>query len=1480
MSTPQGTPIKHVRLGLVSAKSSPLTNEFKRLLCDQHQRLSVKHQQDLDLIDDIRSYVKARLSIEKDYTNALQKLAKHHSNHIQKKFQLLHQLDREFSDQQNTNTGSSSGSSSNNNNNNSNPGTNQTTGPLDGSNQTNRANTSAANTAGSGSNGLGGGDTQHQGQSQTAAKHQHNNQSEQNPTRPSSLYRVWSDHVNCLQSTARNRADQFEQSNLIVDKLKDIRQHKAAIGKKCLDTHLRRIQEDLLASMLDVDKAKKLYYEDESQAKKARENEERIKKKRSGLLTKFTDLQAKKEKSSAQREATDIQSTQARNDYIMALAAANSHLNYYYYRDLKDFIHLIDDGVLDHCKIFMATLSECDINSLKDSLSHSQYWSKLINLTGSQQTNQIFLDCEQSKCLKYKQELVFEPCNNDPISKISLEHNADYALQHEIDKWFTWFKKECRNLSQLMHQLDVCQQAFADGKKSIEFNGQTIDDLEPKIIDLKQQIRKCEAAKLRAQSRLMVIKEGGMQIEEWSAVELEIRADMARAQEEQERAKRSRQVPESAQMDGRTTGVSFDEPGLVSGASGGSGTVAGGGGAEHQGGGGLAASSSIHLQVSHDTDDSDTQVGESMHNLASVSRSTSNLMQKQQQALTGYSALTDPSLVWQDDYSATWGASSTTGAIGPANTGNQSESYQQQHQESGEHHDQQPMTTTIKSPTSPRPSEFTSGDELASRETPGYDLLGSAARQNDQTQQAQHKQQQQQQQHIPNASMSIQSSSPLSAIVNGGQHLSQSPYQGAMSEAYKSDYECDYTRIGQHSVRSAASSVEPSNQHSNNLNQHQHQTAGPLNSFINNNKLEEPSDSNELANDACKMLNRRVIALYKFEKNNHDDLEFDEHDLLEVIEVNAEDTNWVKARHLANGKEGYIPSSYVRLVHDDDVGLNQGETRRQSSAWSASGGDQQQQQQADEIGANDDLGAGLEPGVSYCRALYDYSPDGDAVDEEDGLPHLSLTQGELCKIIDQGEDDGWWLVEKQESGVRGHVPSMLVEEVEPGDDEDEADRLEDDGDVTEEDELEDEEGEHVFQEPPPSFEPPVLELAGTANGAANDGDHELVSHAANQVEVNRELPDTEVTTKANEITTTCGDGSRHEESADAAADENQTQPQQQVGGSLIPKSFIIIEPTPEVESRRFEDDLEQSVEDSGQQEVQTSEAQGQQEESDNNNMSANHDKHASRQMVQSQPPSSQMGYSVYNEDFVLEKPSRKPNNATAVPDHHAHTPHHHHAHEPTIIEEDDSAAAANQAIDASASSKDSYYRNQGDDQDQEEEFQFDKNRPAPPEVVIDSVEAIPRSPDLSFDEGAGGTTDEQQDDRQSQYSEQSQEGDQQSNTSSSNEQRNKPIRHTGFADVSPILRHHADEFTKQLIEEALMLAPGSRIGPSTSSADILEDSDDERGGGVSEDADDYGNDESSSGRGRNRSQRTFTLMSNHNGNGHAGDDDYDDDEEI
>lgn len=206
MSTPLSTPVRQAKLGIASTKSLPLANEYKKLLNEQHQRLWVKHQQDLDLIDDIRSYVKARLSIERDYTSALSKLGKQHSSHIAKRFTLLDQCDPPQ-----TNIGGSAQGLS---------------GPL------NTNNNSGALGQDGGASNTAGEQRLEKLQSEVSDSRMQKrlaNNGLDEPEKACSLYKVWSEHIRRLQSTSKNRAEQFEQLLMVVDKLKDIRQHKSSI---------------------------------------------------------------------------------------------------------------------------------------------------------------------------------------------------------------------------------------------------------------------------------------------------------------------------------------------------------------------------------------------------------------------------------------------------------------------------------------------------------------------------------------------------------------------------------------------------------------------------------------------------------------------------------------------------------------------------------------------------------------------------------------------------------------------------------------------------------------------------------------------------------------------------------------------------------------------------------------------------------------------------------------------------------------------------------------------------------------------------------------------------------------------------------------------------------------------------------------------------------------------------------------------------
>jgi hypothetical protein len=68
-------PFSPSRVGSVSGKSGTLLSQAKPILNEQHNRLANKHLLDLDLIDDLRTFIKSKCSIEKDYSQSLIKLA-------------------------------------------------------------------------------------------------------------------------------------------------------------------------------------------------------------------------------------------------------------------------------------------------------------------------------------------------------------------------------------------------------------------------------------------------------------------------------------------------------------------------------------------------------------------------------------------------------------------------------------------------------------------------------------------------------------------------------------------------------------------------------------------------------------------------------------------------------------------------------------------------------------------------------------------------------------------------------------------------------------------------------------------------------------------------------------------------------------------------------------------------------------------------------------------------------------------------------------------------------------------------------------------------------------------------------------------------------------------------------------------------------------------------------------------------------------
>lgn len=159
----------------------------------------------------------------------------------------------------------------------------------------------------------------------------------------------------------------FQQQ--ITDDCKNVRSAKLQTSKKCLD-QLQVVQKEVQCSVSELDRFKKLYFEEEHLAHDARDKvrdvEEKLKKKKGSIFSTFTSLQrgsvkGKQAKFSSKKEACEEKSTGARNDYIISLALANAHSDRYFNVDLDGCIRVMEVDVYERLKDYLTIMGRTEL---------------------------------------------------------------------------------------------------------------------------------------------------------------------------------------------------------------------------------------------------------------------------------------------------------------------------------------------------------------------------------------------------------------------------------------------------------------------------------------------------------------------------------------------------------------------------------------------------------------------------------------------------------------------------------------------------------------------------------------------------------------------------------------------------------------------------------------------------------------------------------------------------------------------------------------------------------------------------------------------------------------------------------------------------------------------------------------------------------------------------------------------------------------
>ncbi|KAL3880913.1 hypothetical protein ACJMK2_033116 [Sinanodonta woodiana] len=404
-----------------------VTAALKNIHSEQVSKIQAKHQQECDLLEDIRTFTRQRSIIEKEYAQALLKLT---GQLLKRDFPAMPDL------------------------------------------------------------------TSEDGQEHRTAL---------------AVWRIILEETEKLAKKRLQAADIYMEQ--IAEPVKPLKANKVQCMKKVLP-QLTTIQQEVFQTVMELSKAKKAYSIDENLAHdaclKAREAEEKLSRKSTGLFQSLASLQKNFAKINIRKESCEAKSTSSRNEYLLSLAAANAHHNRYYTRDVMDLIEVLDGEIFDRIREYLSTysttameLSAEEKSSYENIASQADMITRQFNLQCFLYCNRIFTDTVQYQ---------FEPCHDDKCNKVMKVNPSDQTLDKEARKWATKIAKENKAIKEYQKSLRANQATEKTSESSSETNGQ---DPETRAEELRQNIRRAETAKMKAEARIEMLRNSDVNVDEW-----------------------------------------------------------------------------------------------------------------------------------------------------------------------------------------------------------------------------------------------------------------------------------------------------------------------------------------------------------------------------------------------------------------------------------------------------------------------------------------------------------------------------------------------------------------------------------------------------------------------------------------------------------------------------------------------------------------------------------------------------------------------------------------------------------------------------------------------------------------------------------------------------------------------------------------------------------------------------------------------------
>uniref|UniRef100_A0A4W4HL80 FCH and double SH3 domains 2 n=1 Tax=Electrophorus electricus TaxID=8005 RepID=A0A4W4HL80_ELEEL len=348
------------------------------------------------------------------------------------------------------------------------------------------------------------------------------------------VYGVWRAFLEGTVQVTQSRlfvCDNYK--NEISDPAKTVRLYKEQQLKKCIE-QLGRIQAELQDSVKDLAKSKKKYFEMEQMAQAVREKADIEAKSKLGLFQSRISLQKASVKLKAKRSDCNSKATHARNEYLLMLAAASAHQDRYYQTDLANCIKALDGNVYDHVKDYLMSFCRTELEACQAVHNTFQFLLEKSSRVVQDFNQQLFL--QENPVFHKAQDFQFQPCDGDmtlssvqqlvdiepsavSVMRMTLAQSRqlesetgtteEHSLNKEARKWATRVAREHKNIIHYRRVLEECER---QGTPPTE---QSRNDLEFKMEEAKENIRKAETVKLKAEARLDLLRQVGVSVDTW-----------------------------------------------------------------------------------------------------------------------------------------------------------------------------------------------------------------------------------------------------------------------------------------------------------------------------------------------------------------------------------------------------------------------------------------------------------------------------------------------------------------------------------------------------------------------------------------------------------------------------------------------------------------------------------------------------------------------------------------------------------------------------------------------------------------------------------------------------------------------------------------------------------------------------------------------------------------------------------------------------